>query len=289
MKRYIPPSIRNNIKRSKAYETYRVHTAEGRVLPDYLIIGAMRGGTTSLYRYLIQHPCVMPAFTKEIHYFSFHFRKGINWYKGHFPRASQVAQIQMKSPAKVITGEASPCSVAHPQAPQRIAEVLPQVKALMLVRNPVERAYSHYQHEVRKGREHRSFEEALNKEAERLSNEVESLAQGGNYSGENLRYAYQEVGLYIDQLERWETYFPRENLLVVKSEDFFEHPGETLNNVFEFLNVPKLNLPYYERFNYGANTSIDPAVRSRLREFFEPYNKRLYQHLGKDLGWEVSY
>ena len=242
-----------------------------------------------MYRYLIQHPCVMAAFTKEIHYFSFHFSKGINWYKSHFPRASRLAQIQMNSTPKVITGEASPCSVCHPHAPWRIAEVLPQVKAIMLVRNPVDRAYSHYQHHVRKGREHLSFEEALNKEAERLSSEVEKLAQDGNYYSENFHYAYQGLGLYIDQLERWETFFPRENLLVIKSEDLFERPAETLNKAFEFLDVPKLELPYYGRFNNGSTPDLDPAIRSRLFEFFEPYNKRLYLHLGKDLGWEDSY
>lgn len=289
MQQVIPGRVRDYLKQSKAYEAYRLLTAAGRVLPDFLVIGAMRGGTTSLYRYLIQHPCVLPAFTKEVHYFSRYFGKGINWYKANFPRESRVAQIQMNSDAKVITGEASPGYAGHPEAPQRIAEALPQAKAIMLVRNPVDRAYSHYHHEVRKGREQLSFEEALNQESERLGNEVERIAQDGNYYSENLRYAYQLEGLYIDQLERWETYFPRKNLLVIKSEDFYEHTAETLNKVFEFLNVPKLNLPHYERFNYGSNPSMDPAVRSRLLKFFEPYNKRLYLHIGRDLDWEDGY
>jgi len=287
--RYIVGIIRDRVKRSKAYEAYRMLTAPGRVLPDFLIIGAMRGGTTSLYRYLIQHPCILPAFTKEVYYFdrTINFNRGTNWYKSHFPRASQVAQVQMKSPVKVITGEGSP--FAGPLAPRRIAELLPQVKAIMLVRNPVDRAYSHYQHEVRNGRESRSFEAALNMETERLALEDGQGAQDRNIYGErSLRFAYQEVGLYIDQLERWESFFPKENLLVLQSEDFYDQPARILNQAFEFLDVPKVELPCYERFNNGLTPDMEPAVRSRLFEFFEPYNRRLYLHLGRDLGWEDS-
>ena len=281
--------IRGRVKRSKAYQVYRMLTAPERVLPDFLIIGAMRGGTTSLYRYLIQHSCILPVFTKEIHYFSrtLNFDRGVHWYKSHFPKAVQVAQAQMRSSAQVITGEGSPGSVADPLAPSRIAELLPHVKAIMLVRNPVDRAYSHYQHEVRLAREKRSFEAALDAETMQLGDEDGQSGQVSNRSDERtLRYSYQEVGLYIDQLERWETLFPRENLAVLQSEDLFERPAATLNEVFEFLDVPKLELPCYERFNHGSTPEMDPVVRSRLTDFFEPYNQRLYLHLGKDLGWE---
>lgn len=289
VKRYIVGIIRDRVKGSKAYEAYRTLTAPGRVLPDFLIIGAMRGGTTSLYRYLVQHPCILHAFTKEVEYFSqtHNFKRGVNWYKGHFPKASQVAKLQTKAPAKVITGEGTPVSVAAPLAPRRIAELLPQIKAIMLIRNPVDRAYSHHQHEVRMGREHRSFEEALNVEAALLCNEEAQTAQICNNNGEkSLRYSYQELGLYIDQIERWESFFPTENLLVLQSEHLFDHPVQTLNEAFEFLNVPKLELPFYKCFNHASKPDIDPAVRSRLFEYFEPYNRRLYRHLGRDLGWE---
>ena len=157
----------------------------------------------------------------------------------------------------------------------------------MLVRNPVDRAYSHYQHEVRLAREKRSFEAAFDAETMQLGDEDGQSGQVSNRSDERTpQYSYQEVGLYIDQLERWETLFPRENLAVLQSEDLFERPAATLNEVFEFLDVPKLELPCYERFNHDSTPEMDPVVRFRLTDFFEPYNQRLYLHLGKDLGWE---
>ena len=213
--------------------------------------------------------------------------KGVNWYRSNFTRASLVAKVQAKSSAKVITGEGSHGSVAGPLAPRRIAELLPQIKAIMLIRNPVERAYSHYQHEVRRGREHRSFEDALNMETQMLCDIDGRSAQIDDDQEErSFRYSYQELGLYIGQIKRWETFFPKEFLLVLQSEDLFDDPAQTLNQAFEFLDLPELELPFYERFNHGATPGIDPAVESRLFEFYEPYNRRLYKHLGKDLGWE---
>ena len=142
-----------------------------RKLPDFLIVGVMKGGTTSLFRYLVRHPQVLPPFRKEIKYFDCNYINGQNWYQAHFPLKKKFVG------GSKLTGEATPYYIFHPQAPMRIAEALPEAKIIILLRNPIDRAYSHYQHMVRVGREPLSFEEAIAAEPERLAGEAEKIGR----------------------------------------------------------------------------------------------------------------
>src|SRR5262245_43057221 len=119
---------------NQALKLYRRLTARLRVVPDFIIIGTQRGGTTSLYNNLIKHPCIVPAFKKEVHCFDVNFRKGISWYQTHFP--SYIEKYLRKAHAKdFVTGEASPYYMFHPHVPRRIAEMVPKVKLIALLRN----------------------------------------------------------------------------------------------------------------------------------------------------------
>jgi hypothetical protein len=149
-----------------------------RLLPDFIIIGGQRCGTTSLFNYLTQHPDVFPSCPKEVHYFSIHYHKGVNWYRSHFPLVMQKSYVERGHDRRFVAGEATPYYIAHPHAPQRIAETVPEAKLIVLLRNPVDRAYSHYHYEVKNGLETLSFAEAIDREDERLAGE--QAARGRN-------------------------------------------------------------------------------------------------------------
>lgn len=226
-------------------------------LPDFAIIGGKKCGTTSLYNLLTQHPHVEPAASKELHYFDLLFDEGTEWYRRCFPAP------RWEDGRWTITGEATPY-IASRVAPKRMAEVAPRTRLIALLRNPVDRAYSDYQQVVRKGREPQTFEEAV-----------------GSESSE-----YLSRSVYVDQLLRWSEFFAEEQTLVLKSEDFFERPQETLKLVHGFLDLPYWELEAPEIRNKGTyKQQMAPTTRQRLEEYFEPYNRRLYEYLGVDFGW----
>ncbi len=249
-------------------------------LPEFVVIGAQKGGTTFLYHLLTQHPLVEPAALKELHFFDAHFGEGIEWYRRCFP-----APV-WKGGRKSITGEATPYYLFHPLTPERMAQVLPEVRLIALLRNPVERAFSHYQKEVRNGRETLKFEEAVKAEETRLRGEIDKMVEDEHYDSFNHRYfTYLSRGIYVEQLLRWSEFFPREQLLVLKSEDFFEYPKDTLQVVLDFLGLPEWEPEGWEVGKKGSYEEMDPRTRRRLEEYFEPHNKRLYDFLGTDFGW----
>jgi hypothetical protein len=171
-------------------------------LPDFIIIGAQRCGTTSLYNYLTQHPLILSALRKEVHYFDNNFHKGVSWYQAFFPLISLrngYAKI-LSIDNSHLTGEATPYYLFHPLTPKRIAGLLPQVKLIVILRNPVDRAYSHFLHATRMGFETLSFKEAIAREAERVAaEEARLLDDQSYYSFEHQRFSYIHRGIYHRQ------------------------------------------------------------------------------------------
>jgi hypothetical protein len=250
-----------------------------RVLPDFLIIGTMKGGTTSLFQYLAKHPSIRPPFRKEIKYFDLHYRQGSGWYRAHFP-----THFKMSGG---ITGEATPYYMFHPLAPKRIAADLPQVKLIAILRNPVDRAYSHYNHMVRVGRELLSFEEALDQEEGRLAGEVERIKADPEYSTfKHLHYSYQARGQYAEQIEKWLGLFPRNQMLFLSSEELYTSPVALYAKAIEFLSLPHWEPQGFKAFKQGMYEDIPANSRSRLAKYFEPYNRKLYDLVGIDFGWK---
>jgi hypothetical protein len=232
-------------------------------LPDFVIIGAQKGGTSFLYHLLTRHPLVEPAARKELHFFDHpeYFDHGAEWYRRCFPRLS--AEDGQRS----ITGEATPYYLFDPPVAKRMAEIVPKARLIALLRNPIDRAFSHYQMQVKRGTEPRTFEEAI----------------------EQQDSSYMSRGIYVDQLLRWFEFFSKEQMLILKSEDFFERPVETLKVVLTFLDLPDWQPEASElqqRRHSGTYTQkMDPSTRQRLEAYFEPYNQRLYECLDVDFGW----
>jgi len=249
-------------------------------LPEFLILGAQKGGTTFFYDLLCRHPEVEPASVKEVHYFDFHSGESEGWYRSHFPA------LGPEDGRRMITGEGSPYYLFHPAAPERAARVLPQVRLIALLRNPVDRAYSHYHHSIRRGRESLGFEEALEVEALRLRGEAEKILEDERYDSFNHQwFSYLRRGIYVDQILAWLDFFPEDRMLVIKSEDFFADAAKTMDLACDFLGLtgwePDIERPRSKK-DYGP---MSHATRKRLEDYFEPHNRRLYEHLGVDLGW----
>src|SRR6266568_4357611 len=251
-------------------KAFRATTNSIRMVPNFIIIGAQKGGTTSLYRYLIEHPNIAPIYVKEPHFFDIYYHKGLGWYRSHFPTAVEKYYARCVEKHDLITGEASPYYLFHPSAAQRVAKTLPKAKLIALLRNPIDRAYSQYQHQLRQ------------------PGEEERLRQNEKYASFNHRhYSYLARSTYINQLPAWLDIFPREQLLILKSEDLYADPASIVKQTLEHLSVPvSTQQRAYKPFNEAKYTPMNPETRARLVEYFKPYNARLYDLLGRDFGWD---
>ncbi len=279
----IPAPVR--LVARNAVWTYGRVTAAARPLPDFLIIGAQKAGTTALYAYLREHPAVAGPPWKEVSFFDRHFWRGAAWYRGHFPNTLYLRRIRSRAGVEPLVGEASPSYLFHPFAPARAAALLPEVRLIALVRNPIDRALSHYHHEVALGREPLSFEQALEQEDARMESELERLRDPRYFSHAWWNFTYLSRGRYAEQLERWLELVPRERLLILPSEELLERPSETYKHVLDFLGAPAHELDAYPRIFVREYGEMDPQTRSRLREHYAEPNRRLYELLGRDLGW----
>lgn len=254
---------------------FRRATAPFRHYPKFLIVGGIRCGTTSLIRYLGEHPEVGIASTKEPHYFDWNHKRGDNWYRSFFP-------LSMSSAAKnLMVGESSPGYLMDPDAPARAAAAIPDAKLLLLVRNPVERAHSHYRY--RQGRGHEpaeTFEEALADEPRRM--EHAAAADRGQLQ---LR-GYFHHGKYAEGLSRWLEYFDSSQVLTLQSEDFYANTPAAFRRVVDFLGLTQYELDNYVVHNSAAASTMDPGTRASLVERYREPNRRFYELVGTDFAWQ---
>lgn len=256
-------------------------TNSPRELPDFLIIGAMRAGTTSLYSALTMHPYVHAASVKEVNFFDINYEKGEEWYRQHFP-LSTARKSSALDARPFITGEASPYYLFHPLAASRAAKMVPRAKLIAMLRNPIDRAYSHYHHAVHLGLESMSFEGAIASEPGRLAS---SKPEDGIYDQNHRRYAYVRRGIYVDQLQVWRQFYPKEAFLIVQSEAFFKDPAFTYHRILTFLGLPTWQPETFPKQNAHPYAPMSPATRALLRQTFEPHNIRLNTYLND--SWSV--
>jgi hypothetical protein len=266
-------------------------TAAVRPLPDFLIVGTKRGGTTSLWNWLLQHPGVLPMFPsaenlKSPHYFYWHYHRGPNWYRSHFASTPARAVAARRGRGPAVTGEASPNYLYDPRVPGRAGALLPQAKIVILLRDPVERAYSHYKERVRAGVEFLSWEEALTAEPYRLAGELDRMSADPLYYSRPMDYySYRDRGVYRPQVERWLAQYPAESVLIVRSEDLYQEPGRTFLTVTDFLGLRPVPLLDPKRFNYKKAAKMLDQTRAELSAYFEPHNAGLEELLGRSFGW----
>ncbi len=281
----------------------RVLARKERLVPSFIIIGGARAGTTSLYAYLISHPNVLPATRKETAFFNYAYHPNLDWYRMYFPTASEQEKMKKQRGQKImITGEATPSYLIDPLVPKRISEMLPNVKLIVLLRNPIDRAFSHYHHNVLSGIEKLPFEQAIKKESERINESFEELKNekfidNDNFASYFLRlmtfktknyfkFSYLHSGKYYEHLKNWMSIFPKKQLLIIKSEDFFYDPKNIFKHVQDFLDLPYFDLGLYDRHFEIKYQPMNYNLRKSLKEYFEPYNSKLYKYLSIDFQWE---
>lgn len=247
-----------------------------RPLPAFLIIGTMRGGTSSLFKYLASHPDTAASLRKEVNFFTRFWDKGPDWYRAHFPITR-----------RRLAFEASPNYLFHPLAAIRAAQTVPDAKLIVLLREPTARARSHYDHMVRLGFERRSFTRALEGESRLVHDALARFEQDEHiWQPPFLRYSYVSRGYYADQLDRWLSYFPAENFLILWSEDFFAKPLAALDTISEFLSISPRRFSGVER-NYSIPTIAQKASPERTAALIPAWvsarlqqeNKRLLELL----------
>lgn len=281
-------SARNVVPRRWHARSRRIYTrigrltASSRLLPTFMMIGASRSGTTSLFRAVSAHPCVLrPTVNKGVNYFDLNYFQGFDWYRGHFPLARTLV-----SAAPRIAFEASGYYLFHPFALERIARDLPDMKFLVMLRDPVERAYSAYKHELARGFEWESIDRAFALEDERLVGEVDRMRRDPTYESFSHRHnAYLRRGEYAEQLERAFQLFPREQFHILESESFFEQPATEYRRMLGFLGLSTFDQAPFDQRNSRPSSPMAPELRAQLREHYASHNRRLAQLLDRPPRW----
>ena len=245
-------------------------------MPDFLVIGPQKSGTTALYKYLTEHPHIYPASAKEIFFFDIKYDHGIDWYRSHFPVLPEFTYL---------TGEASATYFNDLQALERIAELLPKVKLIFIIRDPVDRAISDYYMKVRNGVESRSIEEAIISEIEFLNQEsVDFLNPDPKFFHKHKGYVRN--GLYFYFLKTYMNMFKSQNMTLINSEKLLHSPRETMKTVFDFLGVEDFpgKYPLINKGNYSKKTNR--LVLNELSKFFKNYNLLLEELIEVKLNWQ---
>lgn len=242
--------------------------------PDFIIAGASKSGTSSIYYYLSCHPQVLLSHKKEIDFYWKNFNKGVDWYLAHFPTITDQDDF--------LTGEATPNYLRFPQVAQRIKDTFPQTKIIILLRNPADRAISWHYHKINTGLTSQDLASAIAEEKTRLAAVSEAeIVETGFYNPDNILSS-----LYIYKVRAWMELLGREQFLILKSEDFYDHPLDNMSKVFNFLGLADFPLDNYPQVNAGSYNQVDSELRQTLVDYFTPYNQELEDYLGMEFNWK---
>ena len=259
---------------------YRIMTNQLRVLPDFVVIGGTKSGTTSLHYYLIQHPRIISE--RNVHFFEYMQTNSIEWYRAHFPTKAY------KNFKKLTVGEQTATYLSHPLIPKRIHTTIPNAKLIVVLRNPVDRAYSNYKHQVREGIEKRTFEEAIKSELKRIEickNNSEYKINNDDFSN-HVIFSYLRHGIYVDFIKAWMEFFTKEQFLILPTYDLNNNRAKFLKQVFDYLNVQNFEIKDVERQNVGEYKKLDKSMRKFLVDYYRPHNERLFKLLEKNFDWD---
>ena len=263
-------------------------TSPIRILPDFLIAGFNKSGTNSLFEYIGQHPNIKNASRREIHYFTLSYWRGLNWYKSYFPTKIYKKNFEIKNKSKFVTGEATPHYIFHPLAIKRIKQLLPNVKLIVVLRNPIDNAYSHYQHYKIGGIEKDTFEEAIKQDKQRYEvlERLYNSNQVKEHSLKHVKMPYVSYATYVNHIKRLLQIFPRKQILFIKNTELNENPQLVLKNIFDFLEIKQEKIKDLKKHNVGKYENMKSKTRYELSEYFKPYNEELEDLLKMKLNWK---
>ena len=249
-----------------------------RVLPNVIVIGVVRSGTTSLYHYLAQHPSISKSAYDELGYFDSNYELGLNWYKSLFPTIFEKKKLEQKN-RKFITYDVTPFYIYNEKVPIRIKKIIPNSKLILILRNPVDRAYSNYFITNQK----KKFEDVIIEEKEILKTIKEKNGE------EYYKFVHTSLlarGFYAEQLKRWYKIFPENQIFIVKSEDFAVKTNKIMNKIFNFLELEDFDIIDDTKKNKIRYEPMKEETRRELIEYFRPYNEKLYSMINRNFDWE---
>jgi len=257
-----------------------------RVIPDFLVIGAKRCGTTSLYQHLSEHPCISRSPHDNIGFFNENYHLGINWYKSLFPTVFYKKKMESKN-KQCLFFDVTSTYMEEELTAKNVYEVNPNQKIIVILRNPVDRAYSHYHVNVKEKSEKRSFEDAVFEEMNRIKSE--RIIQNKNknlrvFTPNNIHYL--KKGFYALQLKSWFKIFPREQILVLSTEEFQEDQNLIYKKIFDFLNIPNMKIKNTEKMEKGNYIPMKDETRKLLLDYFRQYNYELFELINNEFDWK---
>ena len=255
-----------------------------RVIPDFLVIGAKRCGTTSLYQHLPEHPCISKSPYDNMGFFNDNFHLGVNWYKSFFPTTFTRNKIKSKF-GGFLAFDVTTKYMEEESTANNVYQTKPNMKIIIILRNPVDRAYSQYHLSVRQTAERRSFEDVVEENMNRLNKEShEHYEIKPRFSAKEDNYL--KKGLYALQLRYWLKIFPRENILTVSTEEFESNQQIIYNKIFEFLNISKFEVKNTKKMEKGNYPPIKSETRNLLLDYFRPHNHELFELINMEFDWD---
>ena len=270
------------------YELYKRHiyslSSGFRVLPNFIVIGVGRGATTTLHHNLSKNPCLHSAAYDEAGFFDDNFHLGESWYRSLFPTKFTKNKI-IKNYNHFLSYEVTPSYIRKPWVARRIKKLLPNVKLIAILRNPVDRAYSHYNMGVNESNHKRSFEEVIKMDLDLLERSKESKSDSDTYFKTIVEKSYLARGFYAEQLKFWFKLFDKKQIHITTTENLAANPNETFNEIFNFLDIANFKISNLENKRKGNYSPLDKDIKFQLTSFFKPYNEELYKLIGKNFNW----
>jgi tetratricopeptide (TPR) repeat protein len=268
--------LRQKLAKSKPH--YPIDTWDDQNVfgPNFIILGAQKAGTSSLFKYAIQHPQIIPPLRKELEFWSRRMNRGLDWYLSQFPAIPPGKETY-------ISGEACPGYLDHDVSAERLRAKFPETKLIVILRNPVDRAYSHYNHWLRRQQETRDFETAIQASFDQLSSGTDGTIDEQRLW--NTPHDYLARGVYVVFLKHWMSVFPRDRFLILSNEQLNRDPQATLSQVFDFLELPDAAIEADLRHNVGSYLPISDRARQLLERFYTPYNQALETFLDHPFHW----
>ena len=261
-------------------------TARFRMQPSFIVVGAQRCGTTTLYRLLEAHPnLIRPTVAKGTGYFDDNYHRGPRWYRAHFP-LRLTASLLVGRGRLAQTFEMSGYYLFHPLAAQRMARDLSDIKVVVMVRDPVERAYSAHRHELARGYDELNFEEAVDREPERTAGERDRILDDPSYASFTHRHhSYLARSRYAEQIREYIEALGPDRVYVMEADRFFSDPHGEFAALQNWLGIPQWSPSSVDRWNERPRDPMPDALRERLMQYFEPYDDQLAQILGRTPVW----
>ena len=257
-------------------------TSPLRVLPDFFVIGPGRTGTTSLFHYLDQHPSLTKSAYDELGFFDVNFHLGFYWYRSLFPSILTKFRIKLKTNF-FMTYDVTPSYVRRPWIARRIKKLFPNSKLIIILRNPIDKTYSHYYLSTTSG-ETRNFEEVIKKDMDDIS-KWNVNSKDDNYFATKVEKSILARGFYVEQLLSWFELFPKNQILIISSEELASNTKNVMSEIFKFLNLPEYEIPNTDKVNVSKYSKMNPDTRKILINFFKPYNEQLFKFLDRKFDW----